>query len=215
MITVASLEAFWTAYREGSLRRAARLLHRSQPALSYQVRVLEEELGRALFERRGKRLLPTAAARTLALEAGEILARVRRLSERGGAPADVRRGRLRVAASHVLPPALLGAVAARFWRDWPDFSLDFRALPSEPVRDHVASGTADLGIVSGGAAAPPLESRPLFAYGYRLLLPRNARPAGLRSLEAVPLLTGVPGTEYRVRVDAALARAGLRPSVRA
>jgi LysR family transcriptional activator of nhaA len=57
------LRLFWAIAHEGSLTRAAERLHLSQSALSTQLKTLEEQLGHALFERRGKRLVLTEAGR--------------------------------------------------------------------------------------------------------------------------------------------------------
>lgn len=57
------LHYFWVVAKEGNLTRAAQSLHVSQSALSTQIRQLEEQLGQALFERQGRRLVLTEAGR--------------------------------------------------------------------------------------------------------------------------------------------------------
>ncbi len=57
------LRYFWAVAHEGNLTRAARHLNLSQSALSVQIRRLEERLGHALFERRGRELVLTEAGR--------------------------------------------------------------------------------------------------------------------------------------------------------
>lgn len=71
-----NLQIFVSVMEEGSLARAAELLNTSQPAASRLLRLLEEELGVALFERRKKRLIPTPEALHLLPEAHRILASV-------------------------------------------------------------------------------------------------------------------------------------------
>lgn len=82
------LHYFWVVAREGNLTRAAQHLNLSQSALSVQIRKLEQQLGHALFERRGKQLVLTEAGR-IALDhaesifaAGEELTHT--LAQRGG-----------------------------------------------------------------------------------------------------------------------------------
>ena len=59
------LEAFLAVCQEGTLGRAAIRIHKTQPAISYNIRRLEEALGARLFERSGRRLILTAEGRRL------------------------------------------------------------------------------------------------------------------------------------------------------
>jgi LysR family transcriptional activator of nhaA len=68
------LHYFWAVAKEGNLTRAASRLHVSQSALSVQIRQLEEQLGQALFERRGRTLQPTEAGRLAMSYAESIFA---------------------------------------------------------------------------------------------------------------------------------------------
>lgn len=74
------LRAVVTIAEEGTLVRAARRLHISQPPLTRKVRALEEELGVALFERAAHGMRPTAAGETLLGRARGILAEVERVT---------------------------------------------------------------------------------------------------------------------------------------
>jgi DNA-binding transcriptional LysR family regulator len=70
------LQAVVTIAEEGTLLRAARRLHISQPPLTRKVRALEEEFGVALFDRGARGMRPTPAGHTLVASAREILAAV-------------------------------------------------------------------------------------------------------------------------------------------
>ena len=65
-MNLTQLEGFLAVVREGSLTKAAEKLYLTQPALSFQVKALEEELGQTLFERDGKQLRLTSAGRVFA-----------------------------------------------------------------------------------------------------------------------------------------------------
>ena len=63
---------FWTVVREGSIARACALLHLTQPTISGQLRALEKALGVKLFDRVGRRLVPTETGRVVYRYADEI-----------------------------------------------------------------------------------------------------------------------------------------------
>ncbi len=98
MLNYNHLRYFWVVAREGGLTRAAQKLNLSQSALSAQIKTLESRLGRPLFERRGRRLVLTAAGRT-ALDYCDAIfstgeAMLRQLSESGAGRATLRVGAL-------------------------------------------------------------------------------------------------------------------------
>ena len=97
------LHYFWTVVREGTVTAASRRLHRAQPTITAQLRALEEEIGQALFERRGRYLVPTPVGETVYRYADEIFSLGAELRDvlRG---ADVAtRVRFAVGVSDVLP----------------------------------------------------------------------------------------------------------------
>lgn len=217
---LSGLETFWTTYREGSLRRAAGILMRSQPALSYQIRDLEAELGAPLFERRGKKLVATETARRLAPQVGEILERLRELARSGRALGSPQKGTLVVTTSHTLTARVLWKAMARFWKVCPDFEVVVEDALTAQVTESVRQGSADLGITLAGEIPEVLESRPLLRFTYYLLLPRRGpwgrfRPRSCAELEKVPLLLGIPRSAYRQWVDGVLDRMGVRRRLRA
>ena len=88
MADLGHLRSFLAIYRAGSLTRAARLVHLTQPALSQQLRSLEAHLGRRLFTRLPRGLEPTPAAHDLATAIGPHLDRASPPTNRtnGGEP---------------------------------------------------------------------------------------------------------------------------------
>jgi DNA-binding transcriptional LysR family regulator len=105
------LRYFVAVAEEENASRAALRLHVSQPALSRQVRDLEDELGFALFERGARSLRLTATGRVFLGEARAVLRRTDEAVAAGRAAATGRRGELQVGyapslTSRILPPAL-------------------------------------------------------------------------------------------------------------
>ena len=94
---------FFTVAREGSVARAAQVLHLTQPTVSSQVRMLERALGERLFERRGRGLVLTDAGRVAYHYAEEIFALGREFQEVLGGRAAGRPARLAVGIVDVVP----------------------------------------------------------------------------------------------------------------
>ncbi len=105
------IKALLAVLEAGSLSAAARQLGLAQPTLGRQITALERALGVTLFERTGRTLLPTEAARQLGAHAREMGQAAGRLTLAATAQSEAIEGRVRVAASdavaaHVLPPVL-------------------------------------------------------------------------------------------------------------
>lgn len=98
---------FWTAAREGSITAASSVLNLSQPALSTQIRQLEDSLGERLFEKAGRGLRLTAAGRLAFRYADEIFALGREFQQELRGQATSRVLRLIVGVSNVLPKLMV------------------------------------------------------------------------------------------------------------
>lgn len=143
------LRAFYTVCVEGSFGRAAARLHCTQPAISYQVRTLERDLGAPLFERAGRRAVLTPAGRRLLEFCRRYFAEYDQLVRDVARGAPERGEPLRIAAvsgfgRYVLFPALSALLApARA----PGPSLDLRFRTAAEVFRLVEGGDVDLGVV--------------------------------------------------------------------
>jgi LysR family transcriptional regulator, transcriptional activator of nhaA len=97
------LHYFWTVVREGTVTAASRKLRRAQPTVTAQLRALEEAMGQALFERRGRHLVPTATGRMVYRYADEIFSLGAELVDALQGSAVETRMRFAVGVTEVLP----------------------------------------------------------------------------------------------------------------
>ena len=157
-LPLSTLPAFQAAARHANLRAAADALHLTHSAVSQQIRVLETQLGFAVFERRGRRIVLNAAGRALlAAVDGALL----QLDEGVAAAAAATRGAAQQLRVTVLPSFAQRWLMPRIgrWRErHPDIALDIEA--TQRVVDLQRDGF-HAGLRTGGGRWPGLEAEPL------------------------------------------------------
>lgn len=145
--------SFAEVAREGSISAAAKNLYVTQPAVSADIRELEEALGTALFFRTNRGMKLTAEGQTLLdyvrkafgfLESGEAA-----LSD----IADMRRGVLRIGASDMTLRFYLLDILADFCRDFPAVKIGVTNNPTPKTVEALRAGEIDFGVISGSADA--------------------------------------------------------------
>ncbi len=159
------LRAFYTVCTEGGFARAAARLNCTQPAVSYQVRTLERDLGAPLFERGGRRAVLTPAGRRLLEFCGRYFAEYEQLVAEVARGAPARAEPLRIAAvsgfgRYVLFPAL-AALVRRHGSGLRPVRLDLRFRTAAEVFREVETGEVDLGVVYLPKVSNHLVFRPL------------------------------------------------------
>jgi DNA-binding transcriptional LysR family regulator len=140
------LRSFQVLAAQGHFGRAARALHLSQPALTKQVRRLEDEIGAPLFARGRHGAQLTPAGRLFAADVGPLLRQADQVLERGRRIARGELGELRLAfgiATRVLVPRLV----SRFRQRHPAVSVALQDMSSPNQVDALARGELDVGFV--------------------------------------------------------------------
>ncbi|MGC2062132.1 MAG: LysR family transcriptional regulator [Thermodesulfovibrionales bacterium] len=194
-----------------SISRAAEELLITQPAVSKQIKSLEEELGTKLFDRIGKKVLLTRAGENLYEHAGRIL---RSVHEAKTAVHDMSRecsGELVIGASdhislHRLPDVLKAYIAA-----YPQVDLKLRCHRSETIIGMVTNNQVDLGVITLPPAERGLISKVVWADPMSLVFPRKHPLAALKTIrlkDITPYGMILPeaGTTTRKMIDAAFMR---------
>jgi DNA-binding transcriptional LysR family regulator len=163
--------------------RAAERLHISQPPLSRQIVLLEQELGVTLFERSRRSVRLTAAGERLKVEAHEILDSVERAKRNTKAASLGERGTLSVgfmfAAAYSVVPPLTRAYTSAF----PLVELRLSESVTPLLIDNLRAGEIDLGIMYPPRDAERLTVRPVFREPLVVALPANHPLAALPILE--------------------------------
>lgn len=204
------LETFRVVAQAGKISHAARLLHLSQPAVTAQIRALEEECGRALLTRGARGVTPNRwglrlleAARRVHEVIGEAEIAIR---EDPAVDGVVLVGASMTGSAYVVPPLVAGYRALHG-------PVPFRVQVSNTARvlEWVAEGRVPLGLVEGRARSARVHLEPYVED--ELVAVVSARAPELRGLARaadlarVPLLVREPGSGTRAIVEEALAKA--------
>lgn len=199
---------------------AADRLFTSQPGVSKQVRLLEDEIGIRIFERSGKRFTGlTRAGEAIVKAARRVLLEAENLKAVSEELRDEEAGTLTVATTHAQARYVLPRVVAEFIRRYPRVRLSISEGDPHRVAALVQRGEADLGIATESLAnAPGLVSLPAYRWNHCVIVPPGhaligAAPLTLQGLAGIPLITYDPAFSGRTRIDDGFRRAGVTPNL--
>jgi len=198
-----------------SFRKAGEALYLTQPAVTLQIKALEEELGTKLFERSASGVRVTEAGKVL-LQYAERMHQLadeaagRLAALKGEAAGELVLGASTTIAQYVLPPLL-----ADFSRAFPAIRLQVFSENTEHVAEGVATGRFGLGLIEGPPKRRDLRVQPWFDDELLLVVPAGHEWAGLgmiapETLVGVPLVMRELGSGSRHVVENELQKAGLR-----
>lgn len=214
-----ALRSFYHVARERSFSRAAQLLHVTQPAMSFRIKALEEELGQRLFDRERKGAALTEAGAVLYGSAEKIFSDVQEAMSRLRELKDSGLGRVRLGCSDTVSLYMLPPLLRRFRAKYPAAEILIRNAYSAEILDLLARGELDFGIVTKPAAVDRrLETRVLFEEPYLLACARGDPLArrgavALRALDGRDMVALERGTVTRDAIDRAFRAAGAEPRV--
>jgi DNA-binding transcriptional LysR family regulator len=184
------LRYFVSAADNFGFSRAAANLGLSQPALSRQIKSLENELGVLLFDRIGRRTVLTAAGTDLLQRARVILHQSDSLKARAHELAGGARGILRLGATPHSYESFVARLLAKLRRGNPEIEVSLIEDGAAKLLSAVRTGAIHLAIASLPHGSG-LQGRPLFPFGLIAVFPKSHPLAGRRTVE-VTQITGCP-----------------------
>ncbi|MFY9530714.1 MAG: LysR family transcriptional regulator [Candidatus Acidiferrales bacterium] len=180
------LITFLEIAKVGSFSRAGQKLFRSQPAVSAQIRQLEQEYGQKLFDRVGKSVRLTGAGEALREYAARLLTLRNESLRAVGDQAGVPHGTLAVGANEATCLYVLPDAFAEYHRHYPSVQISIYRNFSRKVLEKVEDGTIDVGIVTLPVKSPSLKTHSIFRDRLMLMVsPKNplARRKTVRTSE--------------------------------
>jgi DNA-binding transcriptional LysR family regulator len=209
------LAAFCAVVERRSFSQAAERLGVTQPAVSLQIRSLEQRLGRRLLDRSGRRVEPTEAGLRLYASAQRLLALEESLldelaqDEEGGLT-----GTLDLGASTGPGGTIVPLLLCEFQEEHPEVRVRLTVSDTQTVVDRVAERELELGIVGAGRRHRGVVFEPFFRDEVVLACPSKHRFAGqtisLDQLKTEPLIVMQEGAGVRQVIEDELRKAGTR-----
>jgi DNA-binding transcriptional LysR family regulator len=183
MIDIQKIETFLAAAENSSLSEAAKQLHLSQPTVSHQIKVLEQELNVTLFIRSNTGLQLTEAGRLLLPWARRLLHDTSNLKEMMSSLQEDIVGELRIACSTTAGKYILPQLAARFCQQYPGIRVRILACGPEQATLELLEGETHIGVVSSEIDDTGLESQKFFRDTITLIVPADHRWAMRKMIE--------------------------------
>jgi LysR family hydrogen peroxide-inducible transcriptional activator len=172
-VTLRQLRYFDALARHGHFGRAAEACAISQPALSMQIKEMEQALGGLLLERSARQVSLTRFGEELAGRVRDILRSVDELGDFARASRDRLAGRLRIGLIPTIAPYLLPRIIANLTRMHPELDIQVRETLTPKLIRELAEGRLDTAIVALPVSEPSLTEVALFSENFLLVRPRK------------------------------------------
>jgi LysR family cys regulon transcriptional activator len=215
------LRYIWeVAHHDLNVSATAQSLYTSQPGISKQIRLLEDELGVEIFARSGKHLTHvTPAGEAILSAAEEVLFKVKSIRQVAEEFADEKKGSLSIATTHTQARYALPPTISRFIDRYPEVSLHMHQGTPVQISEMASDGTADFAIATEALDLfSNLIMMPCYRWNRCILVPKNHPLTQLSTLTledvaTQPIVTYVFGFTGRSKLDDAFTSKGLVPKV--
>lgn len=216
-----SLRSFVAVASAGSISSAAQSLHIAQPALSVQIKQLEEQLGTALFDRHPRGVALTAMGERLLGHAVDILRRVDVAYDDVRQAADQPSGRVAVALPQSVAKFVTVPLVQAVVRQWPSIALQMVELSSGYIPQQLLHGLVDIGMTFGTENdarmrfTHVLDEQLVFVTSAQQLGTAAGQPSSIAVQDVARFAMVLPTTAQSLRrvIDGYMAQAGVEPRI--
>jgi len=215
-LSLYNLEIFKTIYECESVSAASEKLFVSQSAISHQLRLLEEHFGLRLFERRGRKMVPTKTGEMVYQYVSDILTKFNEMQVSIQDLKKANSGDIVMAGSLAPGTYLLPPIVGRFKELHPSINLQLKVFTTADILKEFASGALDFGIITSVQDTDMLihekiRTEPVViiaspAYNEKML------PKTKEDLEKAPFVCSLKGSQGRKNMDDILASHGISRS---
>lgn len=171
MVEVHELQVFLAAAEHENFSAAARKLHLSQPAISFQIQALEQRLNVQLFQRTGRRIALTEAGRDLLPMAREMVNLSNRIEETMCAQQGIVKGQVLMGCSTSPGKYILPHLIGEFRRQFPDVQFSVEVMDRQAVEDKLLQEQIHIGVMGICSKNRDIECWPFFSDELSLIVP--------------------------------------------
>ncbi|MGA8090659.1 MAG: selenium metabolism-associated LysR family transcriptional regulator [Terracidiphilus sp.] len=213
----ARIVVFRAVAQQLSFRKAAEELYLTQPAVSLQIKALEEDLGVQLFDRTGSRVALTAAGKVLLDHAERVSVLLQQAEHAIAAMGGELAGQLALGASTTIAQYVLPRMLGEFLAGHPRVQPSLISGNTERIVEAVAQHEIGLGFIEGPSRSRDVKSEPFLVDELVLIVPAAHEWAEqaripVEELKKVPLLMRERGSGTRHVLEMALERHRLKPA---
>ncbi|MCP3727944.1 LysR family transcriptional regulator [Paraburkholderia sp. CNPSo 3272] len=217
-LNLRDIRAFVTVAHAGNFTRAAARLHLSQPALTVQIRRLEETVGARLFDRNSRSVALTQTGRELLPILTRSLSDMEQALRDARALGDGSSGTVRLACLPTFAASALPELIQAFRKRVPQARFQVRDVVASAVNALVRNEEVDIGLTGGHSVDATLDILQTGEDRLVIVCPKTHPLARKRTVTvddfaSLPLVLTAPGTSVRAVVDAALSNARCTPNI--
>jgi len=215
-VTLRQVEAFKAVIENGTLSRAADILHISQPSMSKLIAYLEMDTGLKLFDRLKGRLAPTKNGMRLYNEIDRIFAGLRQVDNAVDAIRREERGQISVGVLPALSGSFIERATTTFLSDRPNVFCSIHSRSSWGIVDWVVARKFDVGLVDDGFKNPYVSLEPLMEQPMVCVMPLDhpltaKKRIEPKDLDEIPFVGFPVDSDVGNRVSALFETHGVRP----
>jgi LysR family cys regulon transcriptional activator len=215
------LRYIWeVAHHDLNVSATAQSLYTSQPGISKQIRLLEDELGVEIFSRSGKHLTRiTPAGEAILKTTGEILRKVESIKQVAQEFSNDKKGSLSLATTHTQARYVLPKIIKGFIEQYPDVSLHMHQGTPMQISEMAADGSVDFAIATEAMELfSDLIMMPCYEWNRAIVVPKDhplcqSSELTLEEVAKHPIVTYVFGFTGRSKLDEAFMERGLVPRI--
>ena len=215
------LRYIWeVAHHDLNVSATAQSLYTSQPGISKQIRLLEDELGVEIFSRSGKHLTRiTPAGEAILKTTGEILRKVESIKQVAQEFSNDKKGSLSLATTHTQARYALPKVIKGFIERYPEVALHMHQGTPMQISEMAADGTVDFAIATEAMELfSDLIMMPCYEWNRAIVVPKDhplcqLSQLTLEEIAKYPIVTYVFGFTGRSKLDEAFMERGLAPRI--